>query len=72
MKTTVEIIPEQTNNNVIELVKKLNIRRSYSDRHPEGSIMGYEAFCKCDSGVLCEHRLEWIVNFLKEKSADFR
>lgn len=30
------------------------------------SKMMYNVICKCDSGYLCEHRLQYIVDFIKK------
>lgn len=31
------------------------------------SIMLYTEICKCDDGFLCEHRLEWLMNYIEKK-----
>lgn len=40
---------------------------SYLKRAPKGSIMDYERICSCDSGYFCEHRLKWLIDFIKSK-----
>lgn len=68
MKTTAELInlsQVREGSPIRELVEKLNCRLSYSDEHPKRSVMAYEDICRCDTGFLCEHRLQYIVDFLK-------
>ena len=50
------------------LLKKLNVSKSYSLKSPQGSIMGFEQLCNCDSGYLCQHRLKEIAKWLKENT----
>jgi hypothetical protein len=50
-----------------ELAKKLTVDSHSYSQMPEGSIMDYEQICHHDSAYLCEHRLQYIVNFLNEK-----
>lgn len=50
------------------LKKALYSIHNYKDEYPEESIMEYDKVCTCNSGALCEHRLEWIINFIKSKN----
>ncbi len=36
-------------------------------KHNANSIMDYDVICRHDGGVLCEHRKEWIMKWVKEK-----
>lgn len=51
-----------------ELVKKLNTSLYMDNKSPSDSIMHYEQFCNCDDGFLCEHRLKFIVDWLKNNA----
>lgn len=31
------------------------------------SILLYKEVCDCDDGFLCEHRLEWLINYIESK-----
>jgi len=33
---------------------------------PEKSILDYGRVCECDEGCFCEHRLEWLIKYLKK------
>jgi hypothetical protein len=33
---------------------------------PEKSILDYGRVCECDEGYFCEHRLEWLIKYLKK------
>jgi len=46
------------------LISQLNITRSNDIEHPS-NIMAYINICTCDDSFLCEHRLQWIVDFIK-------
>ena len=48
-----------------KLIRDINISRSYDINTDSDSIMSYGMLCKCDSGYLCEHRLQNIVDFIK-------
>ncbi|MGK0174061.1 MAG: hypothetical protein ACI9AT_000424 [Ulvibacter sp.] len=52
-----------------ELMEKLNCTMSYGQnmKDVENSIMHYGQLCDHDDGFLCEHRLEWILNYIQEK-----
>ena len=52
----------------LELIEKLNARKSYDVKDSKKSIMGYEQLCSCDDGFLCEHRLNIIVKYFKEET----
>lgn len=49
-----------------ELVRKLNCRTNWDHPYPEDSVMVYETLCTHDEGHLCEHRLQFIVDFIRE------
>lgn len=50
-----------------ELINALNRIATYGTHQtPKGSIMYFEGVCEHDDGALCEHRLQWIVNFIRE------
>ena len=48
------------------LLKKLNSNATYSSYEDDDSIMLYDKICTCDDGFLCEHRLKWILDFIKD------
>lgn len=50
----------------LELIRKLNISRSYDVQCPKDSIMSYGQLCHHDSGYLCECRLQYIIEQLKK------
>jgi len=50
---------------LIELENKLHTSGSYSVRYHPDSIMDYEKICNHDDGYLCEHRRQWIIDFIK-------
>ena len=52
---------------IFELIKKLTVRTNSNDSNDPNSIMVYENLCNCDEGWLCEHRLQFIIDFLKGK-----
>jgi len=52
---------------IYELIKKLNVDEIYNSFKTYDSIMNYGQICNCNSGFLCEHRLQWIVDFLVEQ-----
>lgn len=56
------------NSKQMELIKKLNCSFYYDQKDPEGSIMHTYQVCTCDDGFLCEHRLQVIVDWLKNNS----
>lgn len=49
-----------------ELIKKLNVPKQYG-AFVHNSIMQYGEICKCDTGYLCYHRLQWIADFMYER-----
>jgi hypothetical protein len=71
-KTTARNMLEHTPSNFVEnspfviLLEKLNCITSWSQENPKDSIMSFEQHCTCDSGFLCEHRLEYIVEFIQK------
>jgi len=50
---------------LLELEEKLNTSGIYGVRYHPDSIMEYEKICNHDDGYLCEHRRQWIIDFLK-------
>ena len=58
------VIPDDTK--IRELVKRLDSSIQYDIPSPEGSIMGYGQLCQCDDMCLCEHRLQWLIGWIKE------
>jgi len=48
------------------LIEKLNCSTSYNVGDPEESIMTAGRMCDCDDAFLCEHRLQFIVDFIKK------
>jgi hypothetical protein len=51
-----------------ELVDRLNCTTSYNEDKPKDSIMHYGQLCNHDDGFLCEHRLEYILNYLNQNN----
>ncbi len=49
-----------------ELIEKLNCFTQWGQKDPEKSIMHHEQLCQHDSGYLCEHRLQFIIDYIKE------
>lgn len=49
-----------------KLINKLNGNRHGYGNQVEGSIMNYGYICNCDTHFLCEHRIQWIVDFIKK------
>ncbi len=49
------------------LREKLEVSTSYLIPDPTSSIMTYDVICEHDSGFLCEHRLNWIINEIKKE-----
>lgn len=48
-----------------ELINKLNGNRNGYGIETEGSVMSYGLICDCDTHFLCEHRIQWIADFIK-------
>lgn len=68
MKTMFSIDAVNTaglSNKQMELIKKLNTSLYTDNKNPKESIMHYGQICHCDDGFLCEHRLQVIVDYLK-------
>ena len=63
----IEKLKSEGKNTLVELITKLNCKTTYDAKTPEGSNMHYGRLCNCDDGFLCEHRLEWLINFIDEK-----
>ena len=53
--------------NLKELAKKLNTTTSYDEDYPKDSIMIYEEICSCDTGFLCGHRLQYILDYINKE-----
>lgn len=52
----------------IELLKnKLHTRSSYKEKANPDSIMEFENICDHNGGFFCEHRLNWLIDFIKNK-----
>ena len=49
-----------------KLIEKLNSLPYFEREYPKESIMHYEHLCDCDDLALCEHRLQFIVDFIKK------
>lgn len=47
------------------LRRKLAIAKLALDPNPTGSILNRQEVCTCPTGILCEHRLEWLMAYLK-------
>lgn len=68
----------------IEYLKKCLYSEKYSGdpNLPEESIMVYSVtynngvsnngVCDCDDGALCEHRLEWLIDYIENKKLKTR
>lgn len=50
-----------------ELVLNLSCAHSYMDNSILESVMEYDRICNHNDGYLCEHRLQFIVDFLNKK-----
>jgi hypothetical protein len=48
-----------------KLIEKLNLRNNYGEKAPVNSIMHFEQLCEHDNGFLCEHRLQYIIDYIK-------
>jgi hypothetical protein len=48
---------------IIDLVNKLNAITNYNNLKPQDSIMTHGNICGCDDSFLCEHRLQWIIDW---------
>lgn len=55
------------NKEQMELIKKLNTSLKLGLADPQESIMHYGQLCTHDDGFLCQHRLQFIVDWLKNK-----
>lgn len=53
---------------IFELIEKLTTSTNTNDDNYPASIMNYGQLCHCDDAFLCEHRLQFIIDFLKEKA----
>jgi len=47
-------------------VKKLSVSTNLNTPDPKGSIMVFGKICNCNDAFLCEHRLQFIIDWLKE------
>lgn len=51
-----------------DFIEKLNVKLyNNGSQDPKESIMHYEQICKCDDAFLCEHRLQFIIDWIKNK-----
>lgn len=48
----------------LELIKILNCNTSYGEDRITDSIMSFGVVCEHDDGFMCEHRLEYLLNYL--------
>jgi hypothetical protein len=48
---------------LINLVDKLTVSLNYGEPSSPTSIMTYGVICRCDDAFLCEHRLQWIIDW---------
>lgn len=65
--TTLEHINSDTLDcDVWEIIINLDCSTRLSVPDPKKSIMTYEVLCTCDSGFLCEHRLQWLATALQK------
>ncbi len=63
--TTIESLDEKNwDCDVWEILLQLNCSKRLSVNDPK-SIMTYETICNCDSGFLCEHRLHWLAEAMR-------
>jgi hypothetical protein len=62
------------NENDIEFLKKSLYSSHYwkDPNLPEESIMECYKVCNHDDGFFCEHRLEWLINFIENKEIKTR
>lgn len=63
--TLTRVNTEGLTKNQLDFIENLNIQLYYSENAPKKSIMCYEQLCNCDDGFLCEHRLQYIIDYLK-------
>lgn len=63
---------EGLNEEQLLLIKKLNCSLYMGSKEPKDSIMHYEQICEHDDGFLCEHRLQVIIDFLKEANEQLK
>jgi hypothetical protein len=54
----------------IDLLKLLNVPLNNDTDDDPASIMGYEQLCDHDDAYMCEHRLQYFANRLKESQTD--
>lgn len=50
----------------IAFLKYLNVVLTHGGKFAYTSIMNYNEICDCDNGFLCEHRLQYVANYLKK------
>lgn len=44
---------------------KLAVQTALDGQHPSNSIMNIAEICNCQTGRLCDHRLEWLMGYLR-------
>ena len=49
------------------LRKKLQVANNYLDPVFTDSIMEFSVHCNCDGGRLCKHRLDWLIQILRNE-----
>jgi hypothetical protein len=52
------------------LRRKLAMEPDSNKPNPSGSILNSQEICMCGTGVLCEHRLEWLISYLKRANVN--
>jgi hypothetical protein len=52
----------------VAFIKSLNASTSYISAIEYSSVMESGAICDCDDAFLCEHRLQYIVDYLKSRN----
>lgn len=70
MNTTEERLNiNKSDKDLVYLSKKLNVATSWDANNEDKlteSIMIYGNLCSHDDGFLCEHRLQWILDYVKK------
>ena len=61
-----------TEKDIEYLEKALCSPRAYRDTLPKETIMDYEKICTCNAGYFCEHRLDWLLDFIENKELKAR
>jgi hypothetical protein len=72
MSNTIDLIDKSnisSNPKIIELATMLDVSNQNEPYH-QNSIMNYNVLCHHDDGFLCEHRLQFILNYIKNNFID--